>query len=131
MSMHIPGLIVAPSAIAGRGVFTSIPIEAGDTIEVCPVIVLPAKDLSAIHGTFLHDYYFLWEDGQCAIALGYGSLYNHSANPNAEYYMDYENTAITVYSLRPIAPGEEITISYTDDGDQRTTLWFEPAPTSS
>ncbi|MBL7794365.1 MAG: SET domain-containing protein-lysine N-methyltransferase [Saprospiraceae bacterium] len=125
MSMHIPSLYIAPSPKAGRGVFTSAPIEPDDVIEICPVIIVPEKDVPLIHQTYLHDYYFLWENKQCAIALGYGSLYNHSPLPNAEYYMDYDNQAISVYCIRPIQPGEEITISYTDEGDERTKLWFD------
>lgn len=125
MSMHIPSLYIAPSPLGGRGVFTAAAIEPDDTIEICPVIVIPAKDVPLIHQTHLHDYYFLWENQQCAIALGYGSLYNHAAAPNAEYYMDYDNQAISIYCIRPIAPGEEITISYIDENDERTKLWFE------
>lgn len=127
MSMHIPSLYIAPSPLGGRGVFTAAEIEPEDVIEICPVISLPAKDVPLIHQSRLHDYYFLWEDDGCAIALGYGSLYNHAAEPNAEYYMDYESQTISIYCIRPIASGEEITINYTDAGDQRTTLWFDPA----
>ena len=46
-----------------------------------------------------------------ALALGYGSLYNHSYNPNARY--DDVGRQIKEYSaLRDIQRGEEITINY-------------------
>lgn len=125
MSMHIPSLYIAPSPLGGRGVFTSTAIDPDDTIEICPVIVIPEKDVPLIHQSYLHDYYFLWDNKQCAIALGYGSLYNHAHVPNAEYYMDYDNQTISVYCIRPIQAGEEITISYIDENDERTKLWFE------
>lgn len=121
---RIPALYVAPSPRGGRGVFTAEPLMAGSIIEICPVIVLPAADRAVIHNTHLHDYYFLWEDEQCAIALGYGSLYNHASVPNAEYGMDYEQLTIDVFCIRDIAAGEEITIDYISGGNERSELWF-------
>ena len=125
MSLHIPGLYIAPSPRGGRGVFTAEAIDEGALIEICPVIVLNEQDLEKVHQTALHDYYFLWGDKGCAIALGYGSLYNHASDPNADYAMDFERETIDVVSIRPIAAGEEITFNYVDGGDQRTNLWFE------
>jgi SET domain-containing protein len=112
-------------------VFTAAAIPAGSIIEVCPVIILPPDELPHIHQTRLHDYYFLWNEGDdpdedgCAIALGFGSLYNHASRPNADYEMDYDNESISFFALTDIGAGEEITINYTDGGDQKTTLWFE------
>lgn len=123
--LHIPTLYIGPSRLGGRGVFTAAALEADNTIEVSPVIVLPPADLLLIHQTGLHDYYFLWEKGQCAIALGYGSLYNHAADPNADYRMDYPGGSITFFSVRPIAAGEEITINYVSGGNEQGRLWFE------
>ncbi len=125
MALHIPSLYIAPSQKGGRGVFTSEEIEEGSIIEICPVIVLAGEDTAKIHQTRLHDYYFLWGQNACAIALGYGSLYNHSSDSNADYYMDFERETIDVISTRPIQAGEEITVNYVDGGDQRTSLWFE------
>ena len=68
----------------GRGVFARRSIEAGEVIETCPVLVLPAdsvEDVSAGIG----GYVFEWGHGKLALALGYGSLYNHSYRPNARY----------------------------------------------
>lgn len=119
-----PGLYVAPTSSRGRGVFTAEAIEADSVIEVCPVIVLPAKDFTCIHESYLHDYYFVWEgENVTALALGYGSLYNHEENSNADYEMDFESETIRIIAQRDIAPGEEICIDYTD-GQDRSTLWF-------
>lgn len=123
--LHIPSLYVAPSPLGGRGVFSSEPIEPGSIIEISPVIVLPAEDLPLIHKTHLHDYYFLWEAGQCAIALGYGSLYNHAKDPVAEYEMDYDGLSISFYCIQPIAAGQEITINYIAGGNEKGEIWFE------
>ena len=109
----------------GRGVFAAKAIPAGKLIEVCPVIILSAKDREIIHGTFLHDYYFLWDPDGCAIALGYGSIYNHSSDPNADYAMDYEKQTIEFHSIKNISKGEEIMVNYTEGDDVMTELWFE------
>jgi hypothetical protein len=68
----------------GRGIFARRPIEADEVIETCPVLVLPSgsiEDFSAGIGA----YVFEWGRGKLALALGYGSLYNHSYRPNARY----------------------------------------------
>lgn len=122
--LHIPSLYIGPSPRGGRGVFTSEDIEAGSMIEISPVVVLSAADLKLIHQTHLHDYYFMWEDGRCAIALGYGSLYNHASEPNADYGMDFDDHSISFYAIEPIEAGEEITINYIVGGDEQEELWF-------
>jgi SET domain-containing protein len=114
------------SSLSGRGVFTTEPIPAGSLIEICPVIVIPEKEVDVIHHTDLHDYYFVWGENneQAAIALGYGSLYNHSYDPNAEFILDLNGRAIEVHALRDIRPGEEITFNYHGDPECRDDLWF-------
>ena len=92
----LPFLYVAESESKGRGVFTSQSIYTGDLIEICPVIVMPRKELKIIDNTVLFNYYFLWGKKQkkCAICLGYGSLYNHDYHPNARYELDLLNKTI-------------------------------------
>ena len=127
MSSHIPGLYMAFVEGKGRGMFTAEPLEPGDIIEICPVIVTPAEELAAIHQTALHDFYFLWgpERDRAAIVLGYGSLYNHDAHPNAEVILDFEEETLLIQCVRSIHPGEEITIHYQDDPTFKPSLWFE------
>ncbi len=125
MATHLPFLYVKPSRRGGRGVFTAQEIPAGTTIELAAVILLDTADTEVIHDTQLHDYYFLWGEEGSAIALGYGSLYNHSSKPNADFEMEFEDELIRFFAARDIAAGEEILICYTDDEDPRTRLWFE------
>lgn len=124
---RIPSLFSAPSDISGRGVFTGEPIEEGALIEICPVIVLPENELSVIHGTALHDYYFLWGDdqNQCAVALGFGSVYNHSYQPNAKYLLDYDHQTIDFYAIKDIGPGEEIFVNYNGEPGSQERVWFD------
>ena len=127
LATQIPGLFIIVDPIKGRCVHSSGDIVEGDLIEVSPVIVFPEQDLNKIHNTHLHDYYFLWGEkrDQGAIALGYGSLYNHSESPNASFEIDLSGEEIRFYCIKDISPGEEITISYVDsDFREDVKLWF-------
>ncbi|MCC6754300.1 MAG: SET domain-containing protein-lysine N-methyltransferase [Saprospiraceae bacterium] len=124
---RLSGLYIASVRNKGRGVFCASDIPAGTLIEICPVIIIPQTEVSIIHETELHDYYFLWgdHDEQAAIALGYGSLYNHSYRPNAEYIYDPDNACIEVHSLKLIPSGKEITFNYNGDPACKDELWFD------
>ena len=126
--MHrLPSLYLIEDVQRGRGVFTSEFIRKGDLIEVCPVIIIPKLELPIIHKTILHDYYFLWgvDMEDCAIALGYGSLYNHEVNSNADFVLDLEHKTIDIIAVRDIGASEEITINYHGDPIDGSPLWFE------
>jgi uncharacterized protein len=113
-------------SIKDRGMFAKVRIKKGEVIEVCPVILLPLKDRSAVDKTFLFNYYFYWgPKNQPAIALGYGSLYNHSYEPNAEYEEESNSKHLVFTALRDINPDEEITINYNGDPDSAEKLWFK------
>ncbi|MBK7811245.1 MAG: SET domain-containing protein-lysine N-methyltransferase [Saprospiraceae bacterium] len=124
---RIEGLFVMKSEIAGRGVFTAEKIHKGDLIEICPVIIIPRSEVDTIHQTELHDYYFVWGENnqEAAIALGFGSIYNHSYNPNAEFILDLANSNIDFYSIQDIEPGTEITVNYHGDPECLDDLWFD------
>jgi SET domain-containing protein len=102
----------------GRGVVAQRQFRAGETIERPPVIVIPAEEAPLIRDTRLGHYYFEWGDDcqQAAIALGYGSLYNHSYAPNARYEFREDEDCLEFLALRDIEPGEEITINYNNLG---------------
>jgi SET domain-containing protein len=102
----------------GRGVVAQSAFAAGQTIERCPVIVIPASETPLIRDTRLAQYYFEWGDDckQAAIALGYGSLYNHSYSPNARYEFRELEEHLEFIALRDIPAGEEITINYNNLG---------------
>ena len=121
-------LVVKQSASRGRGVFAARPFQIGELIELCPVIALSADDATRLDATHLYNYYFGWgADNQgAAIALGFGSLYNHSYDPNAVYRKHAADHTISIIALKPIAADEEIFIKYNygkaEDGGP---LWFE------
>jgi SET domain-containing protein len=109
----------------GRGVFARRWIPEGEVIERVPVVVLDAEELRNSEGwSGLASYCFLWDTGRYALALGYGSLYNHSYQPNARY--DDAGRMTKVFTaLRDIAPGEEITVNYNGDPEDLSSVGFE------
>jgi SET domain-containing protein len=127
MSAQQASIYVAYSEIHGKGVYAARDIEEGEVIEVCPIIVFPLEQLPHMRETVLDDYYFDWGDeGKWfAICLGYGSLYNHSYNPNAEYGMDFEAQTIDFYCIKDIPAGTEIFINYNGDPNNLEKVWFE------
>ncbi|MBL0189924.1 MAG: SET domain-containing protein-lysine N-methyltransferase [Saprospiraceae bacterium] len=122
-----PKLIVMPSERGGRGVFTTIALEKSSIIEVSPVIVIPPVDVPKIHETILHDFYFLWGDDEksAAIALGFGSLFNHAIYPNLDYEMDFELNTISFVALQDIDPWTELTINYNGKSGDSQEVWFK------
>src|SRR3989344_2397151 len=107
-------IYVAPSRIerAGRGVFAASNIDKGELIEQCPVIEMMEADIRAtLEGISLRNYYFIWgnERDRAAVALGYGSIYNHSFEPNARYIKMIPEKRIDFVALTDIAKDEEIT----------------------
>ena len=118
---------VKPSLGRGRGVFAIQPISRDELIESCPVIRFEPKNTAVLEATPLYDYLYSWSNDyrEVAIALGYGSLYNHSDEPNALYHTNRNRNAIDFIATRPIAAGEEVTISYIDSSDSSKKLWFK------
>ena len=91
--------------------FARVLIPEGTVFERVPLLVIPAAEvLEGEDSRLLQDYVFEYKK-DVALALGYGSLYNHSYSPNARY--DDAGRQIKEFrALRDIHPGEEITINY-------------------
>ena len=134
--MFLPSLFIAATPGMGRGVFTSENIEAGTIVEVAPVIVINKDERKLLDQTLLHDYIFEWpgEKGQCCVALGYVSVYNHSYKSNCEYEMparlslsggDFENSTISIKTVHFIKAGEELFINYNGNWNDNKPVWFD------
>jgi SET domain-containing protein len=108
----------------GRGVFAKCDISPERIIEYCPVIEISAEHVPKLMMTNAVDYYFMWGDNLSAgaIALGYGSLYNHSYHSNATFCRKLKDKTIEIKAIRNIKKGEEITINYNGDPDDTTPL---------
>ncbi|MCL4860229.1 MAG: SET domain-containing protein [Caldilineaceae bacterium] len=116
-------LYIAESPGRGRGVFAQRQIHSGQLIERAPVIVVPAGQWEGMDRTVLFDYFFAWGE-HSAIALGYGSLYNHAYQPNARFVKHFSQQVIEFYALRAIESDEEILINYNVDPGDDSPLWF-------
>lgn len=108
---------------AGRGVFAKRDIKKGEIIEKCPMIEVPKGDVSKLRESVLVTYFFYFgnKKERLALALGFGSLYNHSAKPNAVYKVKPKETVIEFIALKDIKKDSEITFNYSNLGP----LWFE------
>ncbi|HEU5398734.1 MAG TPA: SET domain-containing protein [Gammaproteobacteria bacterium] len=126
MTLHV-AVEVRDTDARGRGVFALVPIPAGTLIETAAVIPVSSDEVGVLQDCVLAEYYFRWgKDGrEGAIALGYGSLYNHSFKPNARYVKHYERQTIDFVAIRDIAVGEEIRTNYNGESGDQTRLWFD------
>ncbi len=109
----------------GRGVFAQCPIAADTVIEEVPVLVLPANEMWRAEGNAqLANFVFHWSDGHVALALGYGSLYNHSYQPNARCE-DVRPQTKRFVAIRDIQANEEITFNYGGTVDCQDPVGFK------
>lgn len=60
----------------------------------------------------LEGYVYGFSKRKAAIALGNGSLYNHSSQPNAAFYFNYSKKILYIEAIKDISKEEEITINY-------------------
>jgi SET domain-containing protein len=124
----------------GRGVFALRDFFVGELIETCPIILLPKKDPACFgndgkqitgwgNNSILDSYVFCWEsvvgEKDFAICLGYGSLYNHSYEPNAIYEQNYTNNTIEIYAHKAIGKDQEIFLNYNKDPRCNDPVWFK------
>jgi len=98
----------------GRGVFAGERIRKGEVIETCPVIPLSEADETKLSETALDKYMFAWsrKPRRSCIALGFGSLYNHSSTPNAVACRIQSRTEIEFVAIREINEEEQILTNY-------------------
>lgn len=113
------------STIHGLGVFARRLILAGCLVELCPIIVVPKEQIATLDNTLIYNYYYEWQSGSAAVALGLGSLYNHSFAPNATYELDEKSNTIVIRAIADIQAQEEVTFNYTGAGTDPSLLWFD------
>jgi SET domain-containing protein len=118
----------------GRGVVALRAFDVGEIIEVVPVLVVRHSDV--LDQTELANYVYNWPtgDNDVAIAFGFGSLYNHSYEPNARYDKRPDDGGfgtICYTCIRPISVGDEIVINYNGTPEDRSPMWFDLAPSTA
>ncbi|KAH9911503.1 uncharacterized protein B0H18DRAFT_892713 [Fomitopsis serialis] len=118
--LNSSGLRIGHSSGKGRGVYAARTLEPRTVVEISPVLLFSKAEYEE-HGrhTLLDHYTFRWRDGRMALALGLGSLFNHSQQPNVSYTLDTETESIRYMTTRRIQEGDELCIFY---GHK---LWFD------
>lgn len=101
----------------GRELTASNPINAGEQITVCELLVLNKADTKLVDQTDLKYYVFKYNDTQDCIVLGDGEIFNHSDTPNVGYKLiDLDNRKVMLfYALKDIKPGEQLFTDYNSD----------------
>lgn len=102
-------LIVKRIRGRGRGVVTTTRIMKGELVHVSPVLVLHHTE---VRGAVAR---YVWQfpgNVRVALALGLGSLFNHSRAPNVAPTLRPARQEIAFWAEREIAAGEELTVDY-------------------
>lgn len=114
----------------GRGVYAKRDIKKGEIVETCPFIAIPAHEVASLSESILITYFFYFgrNKASVALALGFGSLYNHSYSPNIEFKIRPKETTINFVALNAVTKGTELTFNYFGSGKskgKKKPLWFE------
>ncbi|WP_444888285.1 SET domain-containing protein-lysine N-methyltransferase [Microbulbifer sp. JMSA008] len=115
----------------GRGVFSGRSFSEGEEIEETPVFIL-SKEHPELPKEF-QNRVFRWDlmtntTSGPAIALGFGSLYNHSEQPNVIYLANNNDKTLKFRARRDIIKGEQLTIHYRQENNgeiPENHNWFE------
>lgn len=107
-----PAIEVRSSPIHGRGIFAMRGFRKGQTIEIVPTIKYD-KTKEFTKESVLTEYDIHYKDGH-AFMLGYGALYNHSDDNNAEWGWR-DDGDLQIIAKRDIAKDKEICVNYGDE----------------
>jgi SET domain-containing protein len=111
----------------GLGIYATENIAEGTVIERAPVLPMTPTERKHAGKTILNHYMYPWRStrGAC-IAFGYGSIYNHSFTPNADWKQNFKMKQMVYTAIKPIKKGEEITVNYNGEPDDMTPIeWFD------
>lgn len=124
--MHY-SVVVKKTGKKGRGVFALKDFKPGELIESCPVMTFTPKERKILEKTPLSHYIYPWRSTRGAsISFGYGSIYNHSFSPNADWKQNFKTTEMEYRAIKPIKSGSEILINYNGEPDDTTEIdWFD------
>lgn len=114
---------IRKSPVHGLGVFAKQFIPKEETVEVCKLLKLGWR-MAYQHDPIIKDY--CWGNSGCKcdqckmhgpssyLALGFGSIYNHSDDPSIKLKFDYENQMFSAIAARDIEKDEELFVTYGD-----------------
>jgi SET domain-containing protein len=111
-----PDLVVSTCEF-GHGVFAAADIPAHATLEECHHLKISSDDCRGI----IDDYVFGLEPDEdeeddaaeyCSLPLGWGSIYNHSDDPNTGYRHDADRDLIVFHTVKRVKAGEQLFVNY-------------------
>lgn len=112
-------------ALKGRCVIATKEYKIGDFVCADPVLILNEQDSKIIQNTKLFSYDYFWTETCSCIVFGYGSMFNHSSDPNVKFIKDYENNLMRYEAIKNINIGDEMYIDYNGDALEKTPIWFK------
>ena len=105
--------------------FATRDIDGDEWLMTAPMLLIPGDQRRHLAQTIVDDSVYEWDDdGGAALVLGVSSMINHAADPNTFLWLLPDDTSAELWSVRPIAAGDEVTVSYRAEGPD-TPLWFE------
>ena len=96
----------------GWGAYCSKRIPKGTIFNVTTLLVLTATEAKLMSGSSLEPYWYEFGSKGRAIALGLGSIMNHSDHPNCSYHFAKKRRTLSFYALRDIPAHQELTHDY-------------------
>jgi len=111
---------VGNSKVQGRGVFATEDIKQGELVERCPMVIMA-------HRMNYHKDPTIWSHmftntcpceeckkhgGHFLMVLGYGQIYNHQDDNNAQIKFALKEQYADIIALKDIGKGEEVFVSY-------------------
>lgn len=96
------------------GVFAKTFIQKGETVERVPFLEIKKKleEMPIPLGEYVFTSHLRKDPDYYVLALGYGSIYNHSLKNNVDYQTDTQERFLKYIANRDIYPGEELFINY-------------------
>lgn len=96
----------------GWGAFCTKKIPAKAIFSISPLLVLSGREARVMSESSLEAYWYQFGTKGRALALGLGSIMNHSDQPNSSYHFSKKNKTLSFFALRDIPAHEELTHDY-------------------
>lgn len=126
--MELP-IIIKRIPGKGLGVVAERNIKKGEIVERAPVLPLTPTERKHCEKTILNHYIYPWRSTRsAAVIMGYGFIYNHSFEPNADWKQDFDRVQMVYRAIKDIKAGEEITINYNGEPDDMTPIIWDDNP---
>lgn len=109
------------SLVGGRGIFASENIKEGEIIERCPLVPMELRSKDQKDRAVWTYCYSkpLCECAECKehgflfyMVLGYGMIYNHQDNNNAEMIFNHKDYYVDIKAIKNISKDTEIFVYY-------------------